>query len=336
MIRIFTDLRCLRHRLPPGFPERRERLEEILARLRREPWPVVEESGDRVSDQAVEEAVAAVHDEAYAERFRAAVERGDGLIDSADNPLSAGSWEAARGAVAAAVAAADWMMEGSGRAPFVAVRPPGHHAERAMAMGFCYFNNAAVAAERLIRRHELAGVAIFDFDVHHGNGTQHLFEDRADVLYASIHQHPFYPGTGAALETGRREGAGATLNVPLPAGSGDDVYLEVLEGRILPWLRRAAPEALLVSAGFDAWRGDPLGGMRVSEEGFERWGRLLGELADEVCSGRILSFLEGGYDLRRLPGLVVAYLRGLEAGAGSAPAEASVGASEEGAGGESD
>jgi acetoin utilization deacetylase AcuC-like enzyme len=311
-------------------------LEEILARLRREPWPLVERAGDQLSDPAVEEAVLAVHDPAYAERFRAAVERGDGLIDSADNPLSAGSWEAARGAVAAALAAADWMMEGSGRTAFAAVRPPGHHAERAMAMGFCYFNNVAVAAERLIRHHGLARVAIFDFDVHHGNGTQHLFEDRADVLYASVHQHPFYPGTGAASETGRGQGAGSTLNVPLPAGSGDDVYLEVFEGRILPWLRQAAPEALLVSAGFDAWRGDPLGGMRVSEEGFERWGRLLGELAGEVCSGRVLSFLEGGYDLRRLPELVVAYLRGLEAAAGSAPVETPVGASAERAGGESD
>ena len=256
------------------------------------------------------DAVTAVHPEGYVERFERAVARGDSLLDSADNPLSAGTRDAAWGAVAAALAAAD--AAAAGEAAFAAVRPPGHHAERATAMGFCYFNNVAVAAEHLRRRHGVERVAIFDFDVHHGNGTQHLFEERGDVLYASIHQHPFYPGTGAAGERGRGDGEGTTVNVPLPAGSGDEVYAAALEQRILPALRDFAPDVLLVSAGFDAWRDDPLGGMRVSEDGFVHWGRRLGELADAVCGGRVMAILEGGYDLAALPRLVELHLAALD------------------------
>jgi acetoin utilization deacetylase AcuC-like enzyme len=157
-------------------------------------------------------------------------------------------------------------------------------------------------------------VAVFDFDVHHGNGTQHLFEDRADVFYASTHQYPFYPGTGAADERGTGPGEGFTLNVPLPAGTGDEVYAEAIQGRILPALRRFAPDALVLSAGFDAWRADPLGGMRVTEEGFRSWGDWCARLAAEVCGGRVLALLEGGYDLASLPRLVEAHLEGLAGG----------------------
>jgi acetoin utilization deacetylase AcuC-like enzyme len=203
---------------------------------------------------------------------------------------------------------------GEDRTALAAVRPPGHHAEAGMAMGFCFFNNVAVAAEHLRRRHGVARVAIFDFDVHHGNGTQHLFAARADVFYASTHQYPFYPGTGAASETGVGEGEGATLNLPLPAGTGDEGYAEAIRGAVLPALRHFAPEALLLSAGFDAWRNDPLGGMRVTEEGFRAWGEWLRELAAEVCGGRVLAVLEGGYDLRNLPLLVEANLEGLAGG----------------------
>ncbi|MGH9361378.1 MAG: histone deacetylase family protein, partial [Thermoanaerobaculia bacterium] len=153
--------------------------------------------------------------------------------------------------------------------------------------------------------------------VHHGNGTQHLFESRADVFYASTHQYPFYPGTGAASETGTGAGEGFTLNVPLPAGSGDADLAAAIEGRILPALRRFAPEVLLLSAGFDAWRDDPLGGLAVTERGFADWGFWLGELAEEVAGGRVLAVLEGGYDLARLPLLVEGHLRGL-AGEGAA------------------
>ena len=312
MLQVFSDRRCARHQAPPGYPERRERLEGVLAGLTaagRE----VREAGEH---PGAGDAIAAVHEPAYVARFRRAVERGDGLLDSADNPLSAGAWEAAWAAVEVVLHAADWVAGGERRSAFTALRPPGHHAERGLAMGFCYFNNVAVAAEYLRRRHRVERLAIFDFDVHHGNGTQHLFEERADVFYASTHQYPFYPGTGAASERGRGAGEGATLNVPLPAGTGDEGYRQALLLQVLPALRAFRPGALLLSAGFDAWRSDPLAGMRVSEEGFADWGEHLGRLAAEVCEGRLLAVLEGGYDLGALPRLVTGHLAGLERGLG--------------------
>jgi acetoin utilization deacetylase AcuC-like enzyme len=319
MVTVFSSPDCAGHTVPHGFPERPERLAGILAHLAAAGRTIEEIAGlapggepgaPPVPNPAVRAAVLAVHDEGYVERFARASARGDGLLDSADNPLSAGSWAAAWGAAAATLAAAD--RAAAGAPAFAAVRPPGHHAERALAMGFCFFNNAAVAAQHLRSHHGAARVAVFDFDVHHGNGTQHLFERRADIFYASTHQYPFYPGTGAASETGVGEGAGATFNVPLPAGSGDDVYEEAIRGRVIPALRDFAPEVLVVSAGFDAWQGDPLGGMRVSAEGFAQWGVWLRELAEEICGGRLLAVLEGGYDLRNLPALVEGHLCGLE------------------------
>lgn len=304
IMRVFTHPRCLRHRSPRGHPERPERLAGIVDHLRDRGWDVAEESWGGDARQAV----LALHEERYVERFERAVERGDSLLDSADNPLSEGTWEAAWAAVETTLAAADWAA--AGNRAFAAVRPPGHHAERAVAMGFCFFNNVAVAAEHL-RRRGAERVAVFDFDVHHGNGTQHLFERRADVFYASTHQYPFYPGTGAASETGIGDGEGATLNVPLPAGTDDAGYAEAIQGRVIPALRAFAPEVLLVSAGFDAWQHDPLGGMSVTEEGFRSWGEWLRALADEACGGRLLAVLEGGYDLASLPRLVEANLSGL-------------------------
>ena len=314
-MRIFTDPRCLEHAAPRGYPELPARLSSILDLLRGSGWEVaVPEVSNDTAPDTVRDAVLAVHDEGYVARFHRAAGRGDSLLDSADNPLSPGTWAAAWAAAGTALAAADWVAGAGGRSAFAAVRPPGHHAERAKAMGFCFFNNVAVAAEHLRRRHGVDRVAIFDFDVHHGNGTQHTFEDRPDVFYASTHQYPFYPGTGAADETGVGPGEGATLNVPLPAGTGDEGYAEAFEGRILPALRRFAPDVLLLSAGFDAWQSDPLGAMRVTEEGFRRWGHQLRELAAEVCEGRVLAVLEGGYDLASLPALVDAHLEGLAGG----------------------
>jgi acetoin utilization deacetylase AcuC-like enzyme len=302
---VLTDPRCLLHDVPLGFPEQPARLRAILDGLRAAGRAAIEAGPHPAAEALVER----VHSADYVRRFEAAVRRGDGLFDSADNPLVASTWEAAWGAAEATLHAADRALGGGGA--FAAVRPPGHHAEKQLAMGFCYFNNAAVAAERL-RAEGLRRVAIFDFDVHHGNGTQHLFEERADVFYASTHQYPFYPGTGAAGERGRGEGLGATLNVPLPAGCDDGEYEQAIAGTVLPALRAWRPEALIVSAGFDAWQGDPLGGMRVSAEGFASWGRWLGELAREACSGRLLAVLEGGYDVPALPGLVEAFLGGAE------------------------
>ncbi len=307
MVRVFTHADCLLHDSPPGFPESPARLRHIVARLRRDGFEVIE-CGDHPE---VEQAVRATHEEGYVDRFRRAVERGDGLLDSADNPLSAGTWASARAAVSAVLTAADWTVAEPGRCSFAAVRPPGHHAERGTAMGFCYFNNIAVAADHLRLHHGLDRLAIFDFDVHHGNGTQHLFEERGDVLFVSTHQFPFYPGTGAEGERGWGAGEGATVNVPLPAGTGDDGYLQALERKIEPAIRDFRPQMLLVSAGFDAWRHDPLGGMRVGRKAIADWGRRLGALADELCEGRLLACLEGGYDLESLPGLVSDHLRAI-------------------------
>lgn len=306
MFRLFSDVRCLDHRPHAGYPEVPARVEGILDRLapgwRGSPPP---------SPPGLEETVAAVHDQGYLGRFERAVARGDLLLDSADNPLSAGTWRAAWAAAGASVAAVDWSLAAAGRQALVVVRPPGHHAERDRAMGFCFLNNVAVMAERARRRHGLDRVAIVDFDVHHGNGTQHLFEERADVLYVSLHQYPFYPGTGARGEVGRGEGRGFTLNIPLPAGCDDAVYRECFAAEVLPRLRAFAPELLLVSAGFDAWRADPLGGMRVSEAGFEEWSASLAAVAGELAGGRLVSVLEGGYDVAALPALAAAHVKGL-------------------------
>jgi acetoin utilization deacetylase AcuC-like enzyme len=318
MLRIFTSRRCLAHRAPGGFPERPERLRAILDHLAGSEafaGALVEDAEGLVEEADLAAAIRAVHDPAYVERLARAVERGDGLIDSADNPLSPGTWDAATAAVGASLAAARWVAEDPAddgpRHAFVATRPPGHHAERARAMGFCYFNNVAVAVEDLVRAGRAGRAAILDFDVHHGNGTQHLFEERADVFYASLHQWPFYPGTGAREERGRGAGLGTTLNVPLPAGTGDDELLGAMDEEVLPALEAFGPDLLAVSAGFDAWRGDPLGGMRLSEEGYRELGLRVARFAAGRPRGRSLTLLEGGYDLAALPRLVEAYLTGL-------------------------
>jgi acetoin utilization deacetylase AcuC-like enzyme len=314
---VVHDPRTLAHAVPPGFPERPERVSRLVQALAVDPRFELREGRGASSDEAALAAVETVHDAGYVERFRRAVARGDGLLDSADNPLSAGTFDAALAAARATLVALEHVLA-HGAAAFAAVRPPGHHAERAQAMGFCYFNHAAVAAERALSAAGCERVAIVDVDVHHGNGTQHLFEARADVLYASAHQYPFYPGTGAAGERGRGAGAGLTVNVPLAAGGGDDEWLAALDGTILPAVERFAPELLVVSAGFDAWRGDPVGGMRVSEAGFAAMGRRLGELAERRCGGRRLLLLEGGYDVAALPRLVRALSTGREAEAAAA------------------
>lgn len=304
----FTSQRCLRH-APPGFPERPARLEAVLRGVARAGWPLREVE----AHDAARDAILRLHSEDYLRRFEDAVERGDGLLDSADNPLSAGTLEAALAAVECSLAAADWVAEESGRRAYVAVRPPGHHAERGMAMGFCFFANAALAADHLVRHHGLERVAVFDFDVHHGNGTQHLLEERGDIFFASVHQYPFYPGSGAASERGLGAGEGTTLNVPLPAGCDDAALRQAVDEKVLPALAEHAPDALLVSAGFDGWIDDPIGGWRLTEASYAWLGRALSEFAARYCDGRLITLLEGGYSLEGLEGLTAAYL---EAAAG--------------------
>lgn len=234
---------------------------------------------------------------------------GGGQFD-ADTYVTADSWDLARLAAGAAVGATAYVLEQSGRNAFALVRPPGHHATPGRAMGFCLINNIAAAARYAIDRHGLERVAIVDFDVHHGNGTQDMFYDEPRVLFCSTHAAHFYPGTGAAGEVGSRPTAhGATLNVPLPYGAGDAAYAAVFDQLITPALRRFQPQLILASAGYDAhWR-DPLGPMALSVSGYNRITQTLIDLAGELCNGRLALVLEGGYDLDALGACVVAALR---------------------------
>jgi acetoin utilization deacetylase AcuC-like enzyme len=218
------------------------------------------------------------------------------VVFDADTAASAGSYEAARLAAGGLVDLCVAVRAGQVENGFAFVRPPGHHAEHARAMGFCLFNNVAVAAAAL-RATGIARVCIVDWDLHHGNGTQHLFEDDPAVLYVSTHQYPYYPGTGAATEVGVGAGAGRTLNLPFPAGFGDAEFARAFDEIVLPIARRFAPEFVLVSAGFDCDGRDPLGGLAVTPAGIAMMARACRRLADETAAGRIVAVLEGGYDL---------------------------------------
>ena len=242
-----------------------------------------------------------VHSPAYERELEDAVRAGYRFFHSIDNPISSASYSAARAAVATSIAAAeDVWVRGASKRAFVIARPPGHHAERVEAMGFCFFNTIACVAEFLREQPGIERVFIFDFDVHHGNGTQHLFDDRDDVYYASIHRYPFYPGTGAAEEIGTGKGRGFTKNIPLEAGLGDAAFLRATEDEIVRLIDDYQPNAILLSSGFDAHRRDPLGGMNVTEEAFGELTKRIVECAERHCEGRVFSLLEGGYDLEGL------------------------------------
>jgi len=297
---LIYDDRFLEHDTGPGHPERPDRLRAIVDRLQRD--GALDKVRRLPFESAPIETLERVHDASYIERVRVACEEGRPFIDSADTPVCPASYEIARLAAGAALAAADAVMAGEVRRAFCAVRPPGHHAEHATAMGFCLFNNVAVAAEHLIHRHGLRRVAILDFDVHHGNGTQHTFEHRRDVLFLSCHEHPSfqYPGTGFANEAGLGEGHGSTRNVPLMPGADDRAAREAFEHHLLPELESFHPDALLLSAGFDAADGDPIGGLAWSTDGYRWISERLVDAADRLCDGRLLSVLEGGYNLDKL------------------------------------
>jgi len=302
---VSTHHACAGHLTLPGHPERPQRLEAAIAGAAL--------AGAVPLDVEVDErralaAVARVHDPGLAERLREACRRGPGLFDSPDNPISEGTYDAAVAAVAAALAAADALVEGGSDGAWVPVRPPGHHALRDRAMGFCFFNNVAVAAEELLAR-GLGPVAIVDFDVHHGNGTQAHFWSRADAFFLSLHHFPFYPGSGSAEEIGAGAGRGFTRNVPLAAGADDAIYTEALAMGLEDVLRTLTPRAWLVSAGFDPHVDDPLGGMAMTEAGFTAFGRLIRGAAGRAP---VLAVLEGGYRLEALRTSVRAFLGGLE------------------------
>ncbi len=252
--------------------------------------------------------IAWVHDLAYIRDLERKAGKAPYHLD-ADTVLSSASFEAACWASGGLLEAIDRVFSGELDHAFAMVRPPGHHAERDHGMGFCLFNNVAIAAEYLVRRYGVKRVAIVDFDVHHGNATQHMFYDRSDVFYVSTHRYPFYPGTGASDERGKGAGHGYNLNIPMEAGQGDEAFAQVFQDTLLPALRDYRPEFLLVSAGFDAHYRDPLGGMALTESGFARIALQLKEVARQFCEGKSVYTLEGGYDLSGLSRSVAAVLQ---------------------------
>ena len=295
---------CLLHVPFPGHPERRERLAAALAGAAAAGIPPLAVA---VDESAVLRAVELVHEPSLADRLREACTRAPAVFDSPDNPVSTGTFSAAVAAVACSLAAVDAAASGSASTVFVAARPPGHHATRNRAMGFCFFNNAAIAAERFLAAGR-GPVALVDFDVHHGNGSQAHFWERADVFYLSVHRYPFYPGSGAASEIGAGKGRGCTRNFPLAAGATDEVYTAALAAGLDELLRTVRPGAWVVSAGFDAHREDPLGGMGVSDDGFFTIGAMLKQASPE---SPLIAVLEGGYNPEALRRSVRSFLEGL-------------------------
>ena len=254
------------------------------------------------------DALEAIHAPRYLDSIKELSARGGGYLDF-DTALSSDSWEAATLAAGAAIGAVESALEGP--AAFAIARPPGHHAGRDYGMGFCLVNNAAVAAE-YARSRGLARVAILDWDVHHGNGTQDIFYGSEEVLYLSAHQSPFYPGTGDAREVGEGRGEGFTANVPLPGRSGEDLYAEAFAGFFIPILREFRPGLILVSAGYDAHADDLLGGMRLTADSFGRFASALAAVTREVGAAPPAFLLEGGYNLNALTDSVAATIQGVE------------------------
>jgi len=293
---IVDDARFLDHNRGAGHIEGPERLETVRAMIaaglplewsRIEPRP------------ATDGELRAIHSPAYIELLSRTAGRPYVQLD-ADTSATALSYATARLAAGATIAAADAVLDGTVTSAFALVRPPGHHAERDRAMGFCLFNNIAVAAEHLIRERGLGRALIVDWDLHHGNGTQHAFYDRKDVLFFSTHAYPFYPGSGYWNETGTGAGQGYTVNVPLAPGKGDLEYVWIFRNVLVPIARAFRPEFVLVSAGFDIAADDPLGVMRVSPAGFGALAAEVLGLARELARGKVLFVLEGGYDPSRL------------------------------------
>jgi acetoin utilization deacetylase AcuC-like enzyme len=293
VILIHTE-RFAEHQTPPGHPERPERadvLDAVAARWRSRGTEVV------APREASREQLLRVHDADYIRRISETAGRAMAL--DPDTYTSPESHEIALLAAGAVVDGVERVMGNSHRAAFALVRPPGHHAERDRARGFCLFNNVAIAAAHA-RALGAGKVAIVDYDVHHGNGTQHIFEADPHVLYISTHQYPYYPGTGAADEIGRERGRGFTVNLPLEVGAVDEDYQVAFSHVVIPVLREFEPDLLIVSAGFDAHEHDPLGGMRLTTAAFAAMTSELRAVAEECCRGRIVAAVEGGYDLHAL------------------------------------
>jgi len=312
---VYDDI-YLKHHTTDLHPEKPQRLRAIM-RMLRASFPAEDKEAalrqiERVDSGTALEWITTIHAPEYVKRIRSSAGDGSRYMDSVDTPISSGSYNAAVAAVGGVLGAIDAVMSGDIRNAFCAVRPPGHHAMKDKAMGFCLFNNVAVGVRYIQRKYGLSKVLIVDWDVHHGNATQDTFYDDPTVFYFSTHQYPFYPGTGAAEERGRGKGLGYNLNVPMSAGSGDKDYIEVFLKKLRPKAIQFDPDFVLISAGFDAHRADPLGGMNVTSGGFAEMTHIVKGIAEKCCEGRIVSILEGGYDLEALADSVEAHILALQ------------------------
>lgn len=306
-MRIYSDEASALHVNTVAGIEAEERFPAALAGVK-----LAEEAGFQIEHRACEppprEALSAAHDAAYLERLKELSEAGGGYLN-ADTGLNQHSWNATLLASGAAVGAVESVL--SGEPAFAVARPPGHHAGAGYGMGFCLLNHVAVAAE-YARSQGLERIAILDWDVHHGNGTQDIFYEDDEVLYLSTHRSPFYPGTGAVQEVGSGEGRGLTVNVPLPARSGKEEYEAAFSGVLLPALREFGPELIIVSAGYDSHVADPLGGMRLESDSFGKFAAAIKSVAEEVEAPPPALVLEGGYNLEALAESVAATIKGMQ------------------------
>lgn len=290
----------LKHKTGPMHPERPERLETIISMLEKK--NLKEKLKNILPKPADELWVTSVHTSQHLDALRAVGAQADNdlaYIDG-DTPMSRDSLDVAFLAVGGVLEGIDAIMNNKVTSVFCAVRPPGHHAEPSRAMGFCLFNNVAIGARYFQKKYGLKKILIVDWDVHHGNGTQEAFYKDPSVLFFSTHQYPFYPGTGAETERGLGAGLGSTINVPMKAGSGDNEYIEVFNSRLIPAAQDFQPDAVMISAGFDAHQNDPLASMRLTEEGYAKLSSIVKGIAEKYAEGRIISCLEGGYHLESL------------------------------------
>lgn len=302
----FSHSSCLLHDPGPSHPERPARLQAITHALESKEFEKVRRA--RAPDIGEAGSVLRVHPQRYIDSIEAAAPVSGRVHLDPDTVMSPQSYAAICGSAVAAIAAVDEVMSGRAKNAFAAIRPPGHHAGIASAMGFCFFNNAAIAARHAQAAHGIERAAIIDFDVHHGNGTQEIFWSDPSVLYASTHQMPLFPGTGAQDERGEH---GNIVNAPLSAGDGGERFREAFETLILPRVRDFRPGIIIFSAGFDGhWR-DPLGGLNLVESDYSWVTARVMEIAEEQASGRIVSVLEGGYDLEGLASSVAAHVAAL-------------------------
>ena len=303
---VYSHPACLEHRPGPGHPESPERLKAVLRALQ---TPEFASLQWRDAPMGTRDQVQLIHEPAFVDEVAdIAPKHGYIPLDGGDTVMSPGSWEAVMRCVGAACAGVDAVMDTETRNVFCATRPCGHHAEPAKAMGFCIFNQAAIAAAYAYDVHKLERVAVVDFDVHHGNGTQAAFFDRPELFYASSHQWPLYPGTGAKSETGVNHNI---VNIPLPRGCDSALFRAQIEAEMLPATRRFSPELIIISAGFDAHYLDPLAGLNLQDDDFYWITGELMRIADATCDGRIVSILEGGYSMDGLATGSAAHVRAL-------------------------